>query len=128
MTWSTVLLVGLGGLVGTLARFGVGRALAAWLSPAHLALLPWGTLAVNVLGCLLAGYVAAIGQRGGWGTGHWQTVLITGICGGFTTFSALMLDVHHLAAANRPLTAVGYVALTVALGLGALYLGLRLGR
>ena len=78
-----LLLVGTGSFVGGVLRYAMGRALSgiAWLS------LPWGTLAVNVAGCF------AIGMLSGLGTAlpaAARLLLITGLCGGFTTFSTFM--------------------------------------
>lgn len=90
-----LLLVGTGGFVGSILRYAVGRALGdiTWLS------LPWGTLAVNVAGCFLIGILSGLPTPL---SAHTRLVLITGLCGGFTTFStfmnegsALMKDEHY---------------------------------
>ena len=90
-----LLLVGTGGFVGSILRYAVGRALGGitWLS------LPWGTLAVNVAGCFLIGILSGLPTPL---SAHARLVLITGLCGGFTTFStfmnegsALMKDEHY---------------------------------
>lgn len=82
---------------------------------------PVGTLAVNVLGCLAAGVVAArVGPDS-----PWRIFLITGVLGGFTTFSAFGLETRALGTSGL---AALYVALSLGLGLGAVWLGGVLSR
>lgn len=112
MTW---FLVALGGALGSLARHGLGLALAA--------AAPAGTLAANVLGCGLIGYLQArLGSEGA------RALLMAGFCGGFTTWSAFGLETVRLAADGRVGAAAGYAALTLALALGAVAGGWALGR
>jgi CrcB protein len=109
-----VLLVGLGGLVGSVSRYGV-----AVLCSRLGASFPWGTLAVNVAGCLAVGalvpFLGGLGERG-------RLLLVTGFLGGFTTFSALGLETQAMAKEQPGLAAL-YVAGTLAAGLGAVWLG-----
>lgn len=112
MTW---FLVALGGAAGSLARHGLGLALAG--------LAPAGTLAANVLGCGLIGYLHA--RLGGEPL---RALLMTGFCGGFTTWSAFGLETVRLAGEGRVAAAAGYAGLTLALGLGATALGWHLAR
>ena len=99
------LLVAAGGGAGALARYLMqqyvqGRWPQAW---------PVGTGAVNALGCLLAGLLMGLLERHALGT-PWRLLLLTGVCGGFTTFSAFALE-------NVALLRAGHV------GLAALYAG-----
>jgi len=81
------LLVFIGGGVGAVARHGINRAGLALLGPGF----PWWTMAVNVAGSFAIGFLA--GLFGAWETGHnLRLFLITGVLGGFTTFSAFSLD------------------------------------
>jgi CrcB protein len=81
------LLVFVGGGLGAVARHGINRAGLALLGPGF----PWWTLAVNVAGSFVIGLLA--GLFGAWETGHnMRLFLITGVLGGFTTFSAFSLD------------------------------------
>ncbi len=119
-----VLAVAAGGLVGTLIRFGV----ASWVSahwPRHFYL---ATLAVNLLGCLVIGYLYAAflvrpdispELRGG---------LIIGLLGALTTFSSFSLDGLRLLENGQFATALGYIAVSVLGGLLAAWAGLALGR
>ncbi|MGL5828062.1 MAG: fluoride efflux transporter FluC [Angustibacter sp.] len=110
-----LLCIGLGGSLGSLARFAVARELNA---PGHLA---WGTLAVNLLGSLLLG--AALSRP--WRSRHWQAGTCVGFLGSFTTLSAVAVELH-LEPERWGLT-VGYLAATVLGGLLAARLGLALG-
>ena len=115
----SALLVGVGGFVGSVARYGLGVAAQAlslqW---------PWGTLAANVLGSLLIGVVAGLLGRGVTVSIEARLLIATGFCGGFTTLSSLMYEAAGFAREGQPLTAVGYVALTLALAALAFALGL----
>ena len=112
MTW---ILVALGGALGSLARHGLGLALAG--------AAPLGTLAANVAGCGLIGYLHAKA-----GSDATRALLMTGFCGGFTTWSAFGLETARFAADGRVAAAAGYAGVTLALGLGAVALGWHLAR
>jgi CrcB protein len=113
-----LLLVALGGAIGSVARYLVSVAALAALGPAF----PWGTLAVNILGS------AAIGAAAGMGIeGQQRLLLVTGVLGGFTTFSAFSLETGALFE-RSPLLAVLYVVASVTLGLAAFALAWWLTR
>jgi fluoride exporter len=115
-----VLLVALGGAVGSVARYGVGVAAARWFGLAF----PWGTLAVNLVGSLAIGMLAV---RVGPADENTRLLLGVGLLGGFTTFSAFSLETVRLME-HQPGLAVLYVAASLLLGVGACWLGLVLGR
>jgi CrcB protein len=117
--------------IGALLAGGGAGVLARWLvSLAALRLLggwlPWGTLAVNLTGCLLVGFFDAATAKRGFGGPHGRMLLLTGFCGGFTTFSSLILELDSLLAA-APLRGAGYVLLSVAAGLALFRTGAALG-
>lgn len=114
-----VLLVALGGAFGSAARYGVSM-LAARLWGAGF---PWGTLLVNVLGGLAMGVLAA---RVGPAHEHLRLTIGVGVLGGFTTFSAFSLETLRLME-EAPGQALWYALGSVALSLGACWLGLVLG-
>lgn len=121
----TVLSVALGGAIGASLRFGVG----AWALRVFGPGFPIGTMLVNVLGSLVMGIAAvAMLQRvpGAWGA--YAPFVMTGILGGFTTFSAFSLDALNLIEAGRMPSALAYVFGSVVLSIGALFAGLMLGR
>ncbi|MFC7473930.1 fluoride efflux transporter FluC [Dankookia sp. GCM10030260] len=116
--WPSLLLVAGGGACGSVARYVVSVLMIESLGTAF----PWGTLAVNVLGS------AAIGALGGWGiAGEWRLLLVTGLLGGFTTFSSFSLEAGLLWQRAWWL-AVAYVAASLVLGLAAFALCFWLAR
>lgn len=120
MQW---LAVAAGGAIGAVARHGL------WLVTTRVtgAAFPWGTLLVNVLGCAAIGAAfVLLDERPSSPT--LRALLMTGVLGGFTTFSAFALDAHGLTEAGYPGRAVGYVAASVLVCLAACWLGAALTR
>lgn len=116
-----VLQVAIGGALGSVARYGV-NVLAGRLVPGY----PLGTLAVNVLGSLIMGLLAGIfAHRGGQ---QLAPLLMTGLLGGFTTFSAFSLDALTLWQRGEGVLATGYVLVSIFLSLAAVFAGLALAR
>ncbi|MDH3224380.1 MAG: fluoride efflux transporter CrcB [Gemmatimonadota bacterium] len=115
-----ILFVAAGGALGALARYGV----ATWLAPASSRIaLPWGTIAVNLLGCLVIGVLMGLAQtRDGLSEGV-RTFLMIGILGGFTTFSAFGLETVSLIRAGAASLVAANLALQVGGGLLAVWVG-----
>jgi len=111
-------LVALGGGFGSICRY----LLSAWLTRSAGG-FPFGTVAVNLLGCLLIGLFAGLAARHAWLNGEARLLLVVGVLGGFTTFSAFGLDSLHLLRRGEFLLALGYVGSSVLLGLGAVWIG-----
>ena len=121
-----VALVFIGGGIGSAARHGV-NILCARLFGLNF---PWGTFAVNLIGSFAIGWLAAyFAFRAGadW-TQSARLFLITGILGGFTTFSSFSLDFAMLFERGATLPAVLYVVGSVGISLVAIFLGLYAGR
>lgn len=116
-------LVAAGGGAGAVLRFLVGH----WAMLAAPG-LPLGTFLVNVTGSFAMGLLAVwlLERPGAWL--HYSPLLMTGLLGGFTTFSAFSLDALYLAERGRTALALGYVAGSVLLSVGALACGLWLAR
>lgn len=109
-----------GGALGALSRYWMTQLVQNWLGHDF----PYGTLAVNVLGCLLAGAVYGVLDRGS-DLGHaWQALLIVGFMGAFTTFSAFSLATLQLLERGAMVAALVNVLLSVLLSLLACGLGL----
>jgi CrcB protein len=119
-----VLFVALGGALGSVARYGVNVATARAFGFGF----PWGTLTVNVVGGLVMGLLAAVFALKAEAPPEVKLFLMTGVLGGFTTFSAFSLDAVVLWERGQPGIAAAYVAASVALSIGALFAGLALGR
>lgn len=118
-----LLLVGLGGFLGAIARWKLG----GWLL--HLTVqekFPYPTFAVNVAGCLAIGILAGLAERHDmFGQGA-RLFLFTGLLGGFTTFSAFGMETLFLLRRGEPWVAALYIATSVVAGLVAVWLGLRM--
>lgn len=119
-----LLLVGLGGGLGSMARYGCQR----WLGSQYPHPFPWGTFAVNISGCFLIGLIWGMSLKNAWTHEDSRLFLMTGICGGFTTFSAFTLESIGLIKEQRWILFFVYVAASVLLGLLATFAGIRLGR
>lgn len=122
-----ILLIGLGGGIGSMARYLCQR----WFAGNITHSFPWGTFAVNVIGCLLIGVIWGLSLKSFDGNENpmsigWQLFLMTGLCGGFTTFSAFTLEGIGLIKEDKLALFFSYVAASVVLGLLATYIGLRL--
>ncbi|MCG6902876.1 MAG: fluoride efflux transporter CrcB [Rhodobacter sp.] len=115
---STLLQVALGGAIGASGRYLTGVAAVRIMGHGF----PWGTLAVNILGSFLMGcLVVVLAHTSGT---RFAPFLMTGILGGFTTFSAFSLDAVTLYERGQVGLAAGYVAASVLLSLAAMGVGL----
>ena len=115
------ILVGLAASLGAVARYLVDQAVAQkWESA-----LPWGTWVINVSGSFILGLIAGLSLHHGLNA-HVVTVLGTGICGGYTTFSTFNVETIRLVEDGSPAGAVGNVVGSIAAGLLAAAAGLGL--
>jgi CrcB protein len=115
--------VAVGGVVGSLGRWGVGLAL-----PHTTGHWPWSTLVVNLTGCLLMGLLVARLAFGPRPHVLVRPFLAVGVLGGWTTFSAFSVDLLELANAGQQLLAVAYVLVSVVFGVAAVGLGHVVGQ
>ncbi|MDR6127570.1 CrcB protein [Sphingomonas sp. SORGH_AS802] len=118
-----LVLVMLGGAIGSGARHWTGRWMLARLGPDF----PYGTLTVNLVGGFAMGVLTGLLARVG-GNEPWRLLLGVGVLGGYTTFSSFSLDVVTLAERGQMLTALGYVLLSVIGAILALFAGLLVTR
>jgi CrcB protein len=118
-----ILLVGIGGFAGSVARYKLG----GWLL--HLTAqerFPWSTFAINVSGCLFAGLLAGLAEEYDFFTPDVRLLVFTGLLGGFTTFSAFGLAARFLLRRDETATALLYAGGSVVVGLAAAWVGFRL--
>jgi len=121
-----VMLVGLGGGLGSLLRWWVGR----MVGERYHGNFPLGTFLINVSGAFAMGYLSVLFNVG-WRLRHGTAVnagVLTGVLGGYTTFSSMQLDAVKLTGTSGSLSAGFYLLLSVALGQVAAWLGGALAR
>jgi fluoride exporter len=118
------LIVMLGGAIGALARYHLGR----WVGALAGLTFPWGTLAANILGGLAMGLLVGVLARMSNGGEQLRLLLGVGLLGGFTTFSAFSLETVLMIERGQMSVALLYILASVAGAVAALFLGLQLVR
>jgi len=117
--WGLIFGIALFGAIGTLSRYGLSQA-AVWVcGPGY----PWGTFVVNLSGCFLFGTLVGLFKTGTLPS-SWETILLTGLLGGFTTFSAFAYENVVLLQQGRFVAFSLHCAGQTVLGLFAVLLGL----
>lgn len=122
MLFKNILWVGLGGALGSVARY-LGQKYLSQLYPHPF---PIGTFAVNIAGCFLIGVFFGLASKHEYFTPAFRLLLMTGFCGGFTTFSAFTLEGMQLLNQQRFLIFTLYIVFSVLIGLIATFTGLWL--
>lgn len=120
--FKNILLIGLGGFVGSVARYFVSKL------NLHIDILsiPVGTLIVNVVGSLLIGFLIGVSEKSTLLNNELRLVLMIGLCGGFTTFSSFAGENLMLMRNGQFLSILLYTGLSIFLGFTAVYLGYTL--
>lgn len=118
----TILLIGFGGLLGSIARY----LTVVYLTKLVPSAFPYGTFAVNLLGCFVIGIIYGLAERFAWLTPEWRLFLATGVCGGYTTFSAFAYENIKLLQTGDYLVFATYSLASFAGGLLAVFIGLSL--
>jgi fluoride exporter len=113
------LVAALGAALGSLARLQISY----WIQTPSETAFPWSTFIVNVIGALMIGLIASSPNIMNNETRRY--FVVTGVLGGFTTFSAIAVETLHLA--STPLISVTYVVATFAIGVFATHIGILLG-
>jgi fluoride exporter len=119
MMFKNFILIGLGGAAGSMLRYAVSLAAAGRT-------FPLGTLLVNIAGSFVIGLVLALSSKNEAFATNWKLFLATGICGGFTTFSAFSAENLQLLQSGKALLSMLYIAISIVAGIAAAWLGYKL--
>jgi CrcB protein len=119
-----LVLLAIAGAAGTLARYALGGLMQRLCGTGF----PWGTLAINVIGCLLFGFFWTLGTERMLISAQTRIVVLTGFMGAFTTFSTYAFETAQMLSDDEWLRAFGNFALENVVGILAVFLGFAIGR
>lgn len=119
-----VLLVFLGGGIGSLSRYLLNR----WITGLVVSTFPYGTFIVNITGCFLIGFLVYFTERFGTSALPWRIFLVTGFCGGYTTFSSFSFENVEFFSNHQVFNILVYTFASLALGFLATFGGILLAR
>jgi CrcB protein len=117
-----IFLVGIGGSIGSILRYLCQK----WVYQLYPFTFPWGTFLVNIAGCFLIGIFFAASEKTTFLSPDWRLFLTTGLCGGFTTFSAFAFESMNLARTGDISYTLLYTTGSVVLGILAVFAGIAL--
>ena len=124
MIYKTLAIIGFGGMLGSISRY----LLSEYVTEHYPGAFPFGTFAINVIGCLLIGIFYGLSNRHEWFTPEWRVFLTAGFCGGFTTFSTFAIENLALLETSRYLVFGLYTAGSVVIGILAVLLGMVIAK
>ena len=119
-----LVLLAIAGAAGTLARYALGGLMQRLCGTSF----PWGTLAINVIGCLLFGFFWTLGTERMLISAQTRIVVLTGFMGAFTTFSTYAFETAQMLSDDEWQRAFGNFALENVVGILAVFLGFAIGR
>ena len=122
MNYTYLILVGIGGMIGSIGRYLAGKVVQTRTD----SIFPYSTLSVNLLGSFILGLILSIATRRNLSP-EWGLFLGTGVCGGFTTFSAFSLENLNLLQ-QKPALSILYISISLAGGVLFAALGVWAGR
>lgn len=121
---TNILLAAFGGAIGSVLRYLVGVFSVRWFGPGF----PWGTFAANVVGSFIIGLMVEMIARRFNASMELRVFIVTGILGGFTTWSSFSLDTMMLFERGAIAAAAAYVIGSLVVSFAAVFAGLALGR
>lgn len=120
----TALIIALGGGLGSILRYFTSVLVSKYWSSNF----PLATFIVNSIGCLLIGFIIGLLEKNQLSDSRLKWFLVTGICGGLTTFSAFGMENYNLFQNNNSLLAFVYIAMSIVIGLLAIWFGIFLSK
>jgi CrcB protein len=115
-----ILFIGFGGFLGSILRYVFSGVVQGLLRSADF---PYGTVAVNIAGCLVIGFLSQLAESQGTFTPETRAFLFIGLLGGFTTFSTFGIETLNLFRDSENFLALLNLGMHIVLGLGAVWLG-----
>ena len=119
-----ILLIGLGGGIGSILRYLTAAGINKYFSGAF----PLAIFIVNIIGCLIVGFCLGIFEKNQVVNPDLKLLFVTGFCGGYTTFSTFAYENVNLVQNNNSLMAFVYIAASIVIGMFAVWLGLTLAK
>jgi len=117
-----IILVGFGGGIGSMVRYLCQK----WFGESYPHPFPWGTFFVNLAGCFLIGVIYAASEKTSVLSPQTRLLLITGFCGGFTTFSTFAFENMHLLRSGDTVYFLIYTIASVVLGIAGVFGGMAI--
>lgn len=115
-----ILIVGIGGFIGSIARYLLGGWIHRLLNNAWF---PYGTLVINICGCFIIGFLNGLSESSGVFSPETRLFIFIGILGGFTTFSSFGYETFALFRDGEWLASIANITLQIILGLCAVWFG-----